>query len=70
MTYLEVHTEWEVHRWPIVGVPDGKTEEDFCSRVEFINAFLSWYDENMAYAFEDAKIYIIHQSNFQLCDAD
>lgn len=65
MTYLEVHTDRQTHRWEIKGLPKGKREVDFRKRVQLIEKALLNYQENMSYAFKDAKVYIVHQSNFK-----
>lgn len=64
MTYLEVHNDKGIQRWEIKGVPQGNTEQDYEMRMEVLNVALAHYEENMAYAFQNATVYIVHQSKF------
>ena len=63
MTFLEVHTDEKIYRWPIGELPEGKGEEGYIRRMEWINDFLRQvYQAMMEYALEGAKIYIVHAS--------
>lgn len=63
MTFLEVHTDEKVHRWWIGHLPEGRGEEGYRQRMKWINDFLrEVYQQNMEYALEGAKIYIVHES--------
>jgi hypothetical protein len=73
MTYLEVHTDETVDRsyvkpvysWPIENLPPGSTEQDHQERNKIIDGIINVYFENMAFAFKNAKIYIVHKPKIE-----
>lgn len=73
MTYLEVHTDESVktsyirpvYSWPIENLPEGHTEEAYEARKEIIAGVIALYAENMAFAFKNAKIFIVHKPKIE-----
>lgn len=65
MTFIEVHTDEKVHRWPIEDMPEGSDRRSYVARIATINLALMDFQEKMMYAFKDAKIYIVHQSKMK-----
>lgn len=65
MTYLEVHSAAGVKRWKIGDLPEGDGEQGYLKRLEWLQTAIAHYERNMAYAFKDAVVYIIHEAKFE-----